>query len=78
LHQGALFLNFDGSDRQFLVALDAKTGATRWLKDRSVDYKDLGPNGKPEADGDMRKAFATCTVTTVEGDTVNFDYAPKP
>ena len=67
LHQGALYLNFDGSDRQFVVALDAKTGATRWLKDRSIDHKDLGPNGKPEADGDLRKAFATCTVTTVGG-----------
>jgi outer membrane protein assembly factor BamB len=67
LHQGLLYLNFDGSDRQFMVALDAKTGATRWQKDRSVDYKDLGANGKPEADGDMRKAFATCAVTTVDG-----------
>ena len=67
LHGGVLYLNFDGSDRQFIVALDAKTGATRWQQNRSIDYKDLGPDGKPEADGDLRKAFATCALTTVDG-----------
>ena len=67
LHGGVLYLNFDGSDRQFIVALDAKTGATRWQQNRSIDYKDLGPEGKPEADGDLRKAFATCALTTVDG-----------
>lgn len=67
LHGGVLYLNFDGSDRQFIVALDAKTGATRWQQNRSIDYKDLGSDGKPEADGDLRKAFATCALTTVDG-----------
>lgn len=67
LHGKLLFLNFDGSDHQFVVALDAATGKTVWSKDRSVDHRDIGPNGKPEADGDMRKAFATCQVATLGG-----------
>ncbi len=62
-----LFLNFDGSDHQFVVALDKKTGKTVWRKERSIDYKDLGPDGKPESEGDWRKAFATCQVTSLDG-----------
>ncbi len=53
-----LIMNFDGSDFQFIVALDKKTGKTAWQTQRSVDYKDL-KDGKPEADGDWRKAFGT-------------------
>ena len=52
-------MNFDGSDLQYVVALDKKTGKTVWKTNRSVDYKDLGKDGKPEADGDWRKAFST-------------------
>ena len=53
-----MIMNFDGSDFQFIVALDKKTGKTAWQTPRSVDYKDL-KDGKPEADGDWRKAFGT-------------------
>lgn len=60
LHQGRLFLNFDGSDHQFVVALDAATGRTLWRRERSIDFNDLGPDGKPQLEGDYRKAFATC------------------
>ncbi len=67
LHDGRLYLNFDGSDRQYLVALDATTGRTVWKVDRSVDYKDLGPDGKPESEGDWRKAYATCQVAELGG-----------
>jgi len=67
LYGNLLFLNFDGSDHQFLVALDKRTGKTVWQKDRSVDYQDLGPDGKPTADGDWRKAFATCQVASLNG-----------
>lgn len=62
-----LFLNFDGSDHQFIVALDKHTGKTVWRKERSVDYQDLGPDGKPESEGDWRKAFATCHVAPLDG-----------
>lgn len=62
-----LILHFDGSDLQYVVALDKRTGKTVWKTDRSIDFKDLGPDGKPEAEGDMRKAFATPQIVTVEG-----------
>lgn len=67
LWQDLLFLNFDGSDHQFIVALDKRTGKTVWRKERSIDFKDLGPDGKPRAEGDFRKAFATCHVATIDG-----------
>jgi outer membrane protein assembly factor BamB len=67
LWNGLLFHHFDGSDHQFIVALDAKTGTTKWEVKRSVDYKDLEPDGKPQADGDWRKAFATPHVTEWQG-----------
>jgi outer membrane protein assembly factor BamB len=57
-----LFLDFDGSDYQYVVAMDKNTGKTVWKTDRSIDFKDLQPNGKPLADGDMRKGFSTCRI----------------
>ena len=62
-----VIMNFDGSDAQFIVALDKKTGKNAWLTQRSVDYHDLGKDGKPEADGDWRKAFGTPHVFTENG-----------
>jgi outer membrane protein assembly factor BamB len=52
-------MHFDGSDIQYVIALDKQTGKTVWRTERSIDFKDLGPNGKPQADGDFRKGFAT-------------------
>lgn len=65
-----LIMNFDGSDHQFVVALDKKTGKTVWRTKRSIDYKDLGPDGKPDAEGDWRKAFATPHVASFDGKSV--------
>jgi outer membrane protein assembly factor BamB len=62
-----LILHFDGSDHQFVLALDKKTGKTVWRQDRSIDFKDLGPDGKPESEGDWRKAFATPHIATAGG-----------
>src|SRR4030095_3059031 len=42
-----LIMNFDGSDFQYIVALDKKTGKTVWKTDRSVDFKDLDSSGQP-------------------------------
>ncbi len=65
---GNLFIvNFDGSDFQFVVALDKTTGKTVWRKDRTIDFKDLGADGKPEVEGDLRKAFGTCHVAVLDG-----------
>ena len=67
LYGNLIFMNFDGSDHQFVVVLDKTDGHTVWRKERSMDYKDLGPDGKPESEGDWRKAFATCHVGIVDG-----------
>lgn len=67
LYQNLLIMNFDGSDHQFVVALDKKTGKTVWQVQRSVDFQDLGPDGKPMTEGDFRKAFATPHVALIEG-----------
>lgn len=70
LHGDLLVMSFDGSDFQFIVALDKKTGRTVWKTDRSVDFKDLDANGKPSADGDFRKAFSTPHVIQQDGRSV--------
>jgi outer membrane protein assembly factor BamB len=64
---GMLIMNFDGSDFQYVVALDGKTGQTVWRTERSVDFKDLDAQGKPTGDGDFRKAFATPEVVELNG-----------
>ncbi|MGE3315170.1 MAG: PQQ-binding-like beta-propeller repeat protein [Planctomycetaceae bacterium] len=50
-----LFVNCDGSDIQFVVALDKSTGQVRWKKPR------------PEADEIKKFSFATPLVIEVEG-----------
>lgn len=59
IYKNLLIMNFDGSDHQFVIALDKSTGNTVWRTKRSIDFKDLTPEGKPAADGDWRKAFST-------------------
>jgi outer membrane protein assembly factor BamB len=67
IYRDLLIMNFDGSDAQFLLALDKKTGKTVWQKERSIDFKDLEANGKPKAEGDFRKCFATPHVAMIDG-----------
>jgi outer membrane protein assembly factor BamB len=46
--------------------MDKNTGKTVWKTDRSMDFQDLDPaTGKPQADGDWRKAFSTPRVVSV-------------
>jgi outer membrane protein assembly factor BamB len=66
VYHDLLIMNFDGSDFQFVVALNKNTGETVWKTDRSLDYKDLTPQGKPMADGDFRKAFSTPRVAVFD------------
>lgn len=54
-----VFLNFDGVDFQFVVALDKNTGKTLWKKTRSIEYK--------TTNGDRKKAYGTPIVITVAG-----------
>lgn len=67
LFRDLLLLHFDGSDHQFVAALDKHTGKTVWQTKRSIDFQDLDPQGKPAADGDYRKAFATPHVAQLNG-----------
>jgi outer membrane protein assembly factor BamB len=61
-----LILPFDGADYQYIVGMDKATGKTVWKTDRSIDFQDIDPNtGKPQADGDWRKAFSTPRVVTL-------------
>jgi outer membrane protein assembly factor BamB len=63
-----LFMNYDGSDKQFVIALNKLTGETIWKTNRSVDYKDMDPKtGEPEREGDWRKAYATPRVIELPG-----------
>jgi outer membrane protein assembly factor BamB len=59
LFKDFLILTMDGVDVQYLVALDKQTGKTIWKTDRTADWNDLGPDGKPAAEGDFRKAYTT-------------------
>jgi outer membrane protein assembly factor BamB len=59
LYEDLLIVHFDGFDVQYVVALNKKTGATAWKKDRNIDYKNT--------DGDIKKAYATPTLITVNG-----------
>ncbi len=54
-----LLMHFDGSDVQYVVALDKRTGKTVWQTKRSIDFKDIEPDGRVKGDGDFRKAFST-------------------
>lgn len=68
IYNNLLILHFDGSDEQYVVALDKQTGETVWRTDRSVEFDDIDEEtGKPERDGDWRKAFSTPTIAQVDG-----------
>lgn len=59
LFQDLLILTFDGYDHQYLVALDKRTGATVWKKDREYDYG--------TSNGDLKKGYCTPAVIDVGG-----------
>lgn len=67
IHRNLLLMHFDGSDHQFVIALDKRTGRTVWQTKRSVDYRDLNEKGLPAAEGDYRKAYATPHVAKLNG-----------
>lgn len=65
LYGDLLIMNFDGSDQQFMIALNKHTGQTVWRTERSIDFMDLDDKGEPYAEGDLRKAFATPHIATL-------------
>ncbi len=54
----SVVFHLDGSDRQFIVALDRKTGAVRWRTDRS---------GEMQSNGQLRKSYGTPLVLELGG-----------
>ncbi len=78
LYRNLLILHFDGSDHQFVVAMDKRTGETVWKTDRSVDFQDLDPETeRPTRDGDYRKGFSTPVVARAGGRDVLVSLASK-
>jgi len=68
IYQHLLILHFDGSDRQYVVAMDKATGKTVWKTDRSVKFDDLDSStGEPIREGDYRKAFSTPVIAEAQG-----------
>jgi len=67
LFEDLLILTYDGIDQQFLIALDKATGKTVWRTDRSTNFRDIGADGKPLAEGDFRKAYGTPSLVKVDG-----------
>ncbi len=67
LWKDTIILTFDGTDQQYHVALDKKTGETLWRRDRSTHYDDIEANDRPVNSGDLRKAFSTPLFIEVDG-----------
>ena len=77
LWENLLIMNFDGADHQYVVALDKRTGRDVWRTNRSIDFQDLTPEGKPIRDGDFRKAFSSPLVVTHAGKPLLISAASK-
>ncbi len=58
LFENNLIFHLDGSDRQFLVALDADTGKVKWKTERS---------GKMHDNPQLKKAYGTPLLAKVDG-----------
>jgi outer membrane protein assembly factor BamB len=67
LFENLLVLTMDGVDVQYLVALEKTTGKTVWKTDRTADWNDLGDDGKPILEGDLRKAYSTPLIIETGG-----------
>lgn len=59
VHGDLLILTFDGYDRQYVAALDKRTGRTVWSTDRAISYS--------TDDGDFKKAYSTPLVIEQKG-----------
>ncbi len=59
LSEKLLILTFDGTDSQYITALDTASGETKWLTPRSVDLGSVQP--------ESRKAFSTPVIAQVDG-----------
>lgn len=67
VYENLLILTQDGIDLQYTVALDKRSGETKWKTDRTAEWDDIGQDGKPYMEGDQRKAHSTPIITSVGG-----------
>jgi len=67
LFEDLLILTMDGVDVQYMIALDKRTGETVWRTDRTADWDDLGADGLPFSEGDLRKAYSTPLIVEAGG-----------
>lgn len=56
-----VYLILDGADLQYVIALDKKTGETKWKTDRKIKY------GPGPGDGDHKKGYATPALLKLAG-----------
>lgn len=66
LFRNRLILTLDGTDAQYLAALDTKTGKTAWKTDRSADWTVGDPRDRTPQH-EQKKAFSTPFLTTWQG-----------
>jgi outer membrane protein assembly factor BamB len=59
VHDGLLYLTFDGYDQQYITALDKLTGKSVWKQDRNIDFG--------TTDGDAKKAYSTPAIIQAGG-----------
>ncbi|MEL7496584.1 MAG: PQQ-binding-like beta-propeller repeat protein [Planctomycetota bacterium] len=57
LFEDLMIVAFDGADRQYVVALDKRSGKTVWTRDRDIKY---GTDN-----GDFKKAYGTGSIVNV-------------
>ncbi len=69
IYKDLLILTMDGVDLQYQIALDKQSGDTVWKTDRTTDFNDLGPDGKPKAGGDYRKDYSTPIIVDTDSGT---------
>ena len=70
-----LYVAYDGTDQQFMVALDKETGETRWKTDRNVvtdwsatlQSRGLQPKKSGAKPNDNKKSFATAKLIETNG-----------
>lgn len=61
IHENLLIINCDGVDKQFVIALDKRTGKTAWRTERDIDYgTDVG---------DYKKGYGTPSIFQIGGRT---------
>ena len=63
IFEDKIILIFDGSDHQYVIALNKANGETIWKTDRNIKY----PNLRANDDGDTKKAYATAVVLEIDG-----------